>query len=473
MVRVVACIAACIGFLAAATPTSPALLADENERLSIDQTIVADDGASVTALVSVLDATGRPVTGLTDFQVEIEGGPVDVASVTPAVDEERGIAVLLLLDVSGSMAGEPLAQAQAAAGTLVRGLLERDVAALLPFASAAPTDVSFTTSREALLRQIEATRVDAVGGTALFDAVVDGLDVLALRAPTARRAVVLLTDGRDSGDLSEHSREEALGRAANGGVPIFAVGLGADADTGLLSALAGAAGGAFYQAPTPADVPAIFDLIAETLRSQYALTLPLNPDGGARQELLVRVQAGERTLTARADVLLRPPDAASPAGGSVPVVAIGLVSLLAVVVVGGGALLIRKRRRRPVPYGGAAAGSPLSVRPETNGHAEASAAGRLTVVAGPNEGTSVLLVDGAISIGSDPACALRLDAGESVVAGTHARVWLQRGRLMVHHLARSRETHVQERPVEWAALEPHDVLRIGPHVIEFLLESPT
>ena len=53
------------------------------------------------------------------------------------------------------------------------------------------------------------------------------------------------------------------------------------------------------------------------------------------------------------------------------------------------------------------------------------------------------------------------------VAETHARVWIKGDQLMLHHVARRRQTLVGERAVEWATLKPLDTLRIGPHLISF------
>ena len=93
--------------------------------------------------------------------------------------------------------------------------------------------------------------------------------------------------------------------------------------------------------------------------------------------------------------------------------------------------------------------------------------GRLIVVEGPNTGVEVSLADGAIVIGSGKDSGLRLDGSDGSVAGTHARVWIKGDQLMLHHVARRRQTLVGERAVEWATLRPLDTLRIGPHLISF------
>ncbi len=455
-------------------PAWHAASAEEGARFSIDQVIVAQDSDSITALVSVLDATGRPVLGLTSFEASVDGASVPLTAVGPVLNADRGIAVLLLLDVSGSMAGEPLAQAKAAAKTFVQGLLERDVAAVATFAHQAPDSVVFTTDRGVLLGRITATETDPNGGTALYDAIVGGLNAEVSRAPTDRRALVLLTDGQDLGGVSEHTRDDALAAAETSGIPIFAIGVGQDADVALLDMLAQKAGGGFYAAPTPADVPAIFDIIGMTLRSQYSLELALPPGASSRRELTVSVDVDGERRTARASFEV--PTTAGNAGDTggrlaVPI-GVAFVGLLAVVVVAVGAVFVRRRvRNRGALTGGRGAHASVPSRTGDSLERAAALSGRLTVVAGPHAGTSVSLAAGPVDIGSDPVCTLRLNGADNAVSRTHARVWLHSDRLMLHHLARDHETLVQGRPVEWATLEPQDTLQIGPHVIEFALDG--
>lgn len=443
-----------------------AVFGQEDNRISVDQVIVAEDGQGLTALVSVLDPAGQPLLGLTSFEASIDGNAVRVDSVDSVVNEGAAIAALLLMDVSRSMGGAPLAQARNAAVAFVQELRPQDVAAVAPFAHTAPSDVTFTSDRNALAAAIEALRMGEYGGTALYDALVQGL-VVASRAPAAGRAIVLLTDGQDSGDLSEHARSEAVAAAAGAGVPIFAIGLGANADSAFLGDLVDAAGGRVYQAPTEAEVPGIFAAIGSMLRSRYALTLPLPRGERAERELLIAVTLDEATLTARAS--FEAPSAVaeldSTGAGRSLVLWSGL--LLGAGLACGAVVVIARRRKRRIPV---LAGGPgqvsLPPRRVNDGRETSLAPGRLTVVEGPNTGASVALAAGPIDIGSDPACALQLSGA---VAGVHARGWLHGRRLMLHHLARGWQTLVRDEPIEWATLEPNEALQIGPWVIAFTI----
>ncbi len=437
--------------------------------MSCDQVVVSEAGDSITIFVSVLDRhSGTPVEGIAGFTVAVDGTPVAVEAVEPVADSEAGVAVLIMLDVSGSMRGEPIAQARAAAEALVEQPSDQDVAAVLPFADSVPGDVEFTSSRDELVRAIQAVSTAGETGTALYDAVVQGIGAVE-GAAVPRRAVVLLTDGQESGDLSEHTRDDTLQAAAAAGIPIFAVGLGEDADKDFLSRLAQSSGGAWYYAPSPAQVRAIFDDIGAKLRSQYAVTAELPASEDADRELTVTTDLDGTIVSAEASFQApaAQPGPAAGDGGLPPLLWLMVVAVV-VAVVAVIAISIRRRGRT----GRVLAGGPgqnVSVPAQIDDLSQQVPAplGRLRVIEGPNAGTSVVVATEPVDIGTDPDCGLRLDSAGGAVASRHARVWAQSGGFILHHLARGRETLVGDKQVEWISLEADDKLRIGPHVIGF------
>jgi len=444
--------------------------AQEGNRLSVDQVVVSRDGKEITALASVLNATGQPIEGLIDFRASVDGTAAEPLSVQPVVSQQLGIAVVLLIDVSGSMSGEPLAQAKAAADAFVQDLLPQDVAAVVAFAKTAPVDSTFTGNPNALRDQIDALKISDEPGTALHDAVFNGLSI-AVAAPTTRRAIVLLTDGKDSGrSVSQHTHEEVLSSAASAGIPIFAIGLGSTPDAEFLQALSQSAGGRFLEAKTPADIPNIFNEVGATLRSQYAIRLPLSPAPSAERELVLRVDVDGETLTGR--TRFRAEAAIEPQGDSTTAawlfVLPAVVALLGVASVG---VFLLRRRRRLGLAGGPGTDSTVSLRNTGDSPIAATALGSLRLVDGPNAGIRVSLASGPVDIGSDPSCGLQLDTADRSVAATHARAWLQSGRLMVHHLARGHQTIVAGKPIDWATLEPGDTFQVGSHLISFDLDG--
>ena len=233
-----------------------------------------DPGASgdVVAVVNVTDASGRPVAGLTgeNFAARLGGSSVPVGQVTSAVNSDISIGVVLVVDVSGSMAGDPLVQAQRAARVFVEGLAPIDSVALVTFGDGAAPVLNFTTDRGAVIGALDS--LQAAGNTALYQATSVSAFVAA-SSQTQRKAVVLLSDGLDFGNRSVVSREDSLAQASAMGVPFFTVGLGSEIDRTYLDALAQATGGRFLETPSPEGLSQAYQSIGEFLHSQYVVTL--------------------------------------------------------------------------------------------------------------------------------------------------------------------------------------------------------
>jgi VWFA-related protein len=281
----------------------------------------ASKPGDVVAVVSVVDASGRPVVGLTkeNFVARIgglpegqAGSPASISQVTAAVNSDIGVAVVLAVDVSGSMKGDPLVQAQGAAHAFVDGLAPIDSVALVTFGDDVTPVLNFTTDRGAVFAGLDS--LEAVGNTALYQAASVSAFVAA-SAQTQRKAVILLSDGVDFGNRSAVSREESLAQAAAIGAPFFAIGLGTDVDRGYLETLAQGTGGRFLEAPTAQGLSELYRAIGDFLRSQYIVTLsPGSLDRGQPLALEIEVTVGEASGLARETLpaLETPPTAEPP-----------------------------------------------------------------------------------------------------------------------------------------------------------------
>ncbi|RPI97475.1 MAG: VWA domain-containing protein, partial [Chloroflexi bacterium] len=163
----------------------------------------------LTVLVTTRDQYNVPVQNLTtaDFQVTVDGNPVEVVSVENITQSELPISVVLVIDTSESMVGEPLNDAKEAALAFLDNLAPGDEVALIDFDSVVRVVQDFTTDLDAVRASIEA--LEAGGRTALYDASAAAAE-LANRANTPRRFVVLLTDGNEYGGLSANPRETGV-----------------------------------------------------------------------------------------------------------------------------------------------------------------------------------------------------------------------------------------------------------------------
>src|SRR5688500_10731180 len=108
----------------------------------------------VNVTVTVTDANGRFVPGLRkdDFEVWEDGKPV---TITHFDNERVPVSLGLVMDTSGSMAGEKLSSAKSAVERFLYGLLDQnDEVFLYQFESQATLVQDWTTDRRAVSRAL-------------------------------------------------------------------------------------------------------------------------------------------------------------------------------------------------------------------------------------------------------------------------------------------------------------------------------
>jgi VWFA-related protein len=161
--------------------------------------------ASVNVDVAVLSSTGAPVKGLTaaDFSILSDGEPVPIASFTPG---PVPLNVVLLIDISGSMRWDMRSDVKDDAKDEVNegfipsvrptdririGSVAREIF-ISPSIAKSPQELKRTADRA--LAHLK----DAEGPSPLWDALHDAIEALA--GEDGRRAVILISDGRASGN---------------------------------------------------------------------------------------------------------------------------------------------------------------------------------------------------------------------------------------------------------------------------------
>ncbi len=199
------------------------------------------------------------------IDVTENGAPVDEV-VTPLTDQV--ISVMLAVDTSGSMDGDPLAQAKVAAIQLLDVLPADARVGVIGFSDDATLVSAFTTERDASRAALN--DLAAGGGTSLYDAVV--LAAEQVRASDAdRTAILVLSDGADSGETgSDASLEEAATAAADSGADVYAVSLQTDdSDPAALSSLVEPSDGRVVQAAEPDALAAAYLDLGQRIVNQY------------------------------------------------------------------------------------------------------------------------------------------------------------------------------------------------------------
>ncbi len=232
----------------------------------------------------VTTRSGEPVTGLDADRFELRQDGQRRTIERFSEGDAVPLSLALVIDGSGSML-ESLGHAKRAAGEFLESTLDEGDEALLVDFDARPRLLHGRTEDVASL----VDRFDEIrsrGGSAVYDAIL--FAALQLEAAPGRRALVVLTDGLDSGSrLSPRNCVEAARRT---GVPIFVLALGPGYETTpshhrlALEQLAVESGGGWYRIRAMDDVPDAYRAIETQLRGQYLLGFS-TPSPLSRQEL--------------------------------------------------------------------------------------------------------------------------------------------------------------------------------------------
>ncbi|TNF25114.1 MAG: VWA domain-containing protein, partial [Deltaproteobacteria bacterium] len=212
---------------------------------------------------------------------------VDVRAKAEVVAVERApMNVALVVDRSGSMQGDKLLSARAAALSLLDDLDDGDRVALLSYASDVsvdvPTMVLGPRTRPVFERAIE--ELTAAGGTALAEALAVGADEVLRGFDEADLVrVILLSDGRPTvGETEPHRIETLAARLYEEGVPVTTMGIGYDYNEDLMTSVAMAGGGNYYYVEDPRETAVLLSRemssLGRTVARDVELTLELPPE---------------------------------------------------------------------------------------------------------------------------------------------------------------------------------------------------
>lgn len=226
----------------------------------------------VELFTNVVDKKGKPVEGLgeKDFTI-LEDGVQQQVRRFELVDD-LPIYAGVMIDTSSSMGerGGRLDEAvKSALGFFQKVIKPKDRAAVFTFSDTPTLGVRFTNQMDVLTGALQG--LTAEGNTALYDSLIYALYYFG--GIKGKKAIVLLSDGQDSG--SHYSFSEALEYARRSGVAIYAVGIDIqqkDYDTrAKLQKLADETGGRPFFIAAASELEKVFASVEEELRSQYML----------------------------------------------------------------------------------------------------------------------------------------------------------------------------------------------------------
>ncbi len=185
---------------------------------------------------------------------------------SPAAPGDCGISVVMVFDVSGSMAGAGMAGAKAAGNAFIdelNGVI--DEAAIIAFNEVAWVVQSMTTIKPHLYNAING--LSTGGYTAVWDGIYTGLTELIANGVNTNRAVIAVTDGTNS--AGSRTPADIISIANRNRIRVFTIGLGTAVDEAELKEIANTTGGQYYQTQNPSQLTQIYKEISTIIFQGY------------------------------------------------------------------------------------------------------------------------------------------------------------------------------------------------------------
>jgi VWFA-related protein len=212
-------------------------------------------------------------------------------TITSFRHEDVPVAMGIVIDNSGSMR-EKRDKVNKAALNLVRSSNPQDQVFVVNFNDEYYLDQAFTSDINKLREALE--KVEARGGTALYDAIVASSDYMKKNARLQKKVLFVVTDGEDN--ASRESLEEAVRRLQEeNGPTVYAIGLLGEEKARrarrALETIAQRTGGIAFLPRTLDEVDEISRTVAHDIRNQYTIGYKPSTPKSAGGYRAIRVEA--------------------------------------------------------------------------------------------------------------------------------------------------------------------------------------
>jgi len=265
----------------------------------IEATATPDKLANqVSIFVTVTGADEQSISGLSrsDFEAVEDGKKIDIDEVLQATDP---MAIVLAIDTSGSMQARDksgltsMDAAKKAAINFIAMLSPDDQVALFSFNNEPLLQADFTVDHDKVITSIKALAAKNRAATCLFDTAFEAVKKSA-EIPRGRRAIILLTDGKDekgNRQCSTYNSSDVIDAATTKTirVPVYTIGVGPKVDARELGRISSLTGGRNLLAASISELEQFYRTLANQLKNQYLVTYKTRIPSG-EHSFVIKVQ---------------------------------------------------------------------------------------------------------------------------------------------------------------------------------------
>lgn len=270
------------------------------------------DTRLVVLHASVMDSKGNLITNLPKEAFKVYENGVQ-QQLRMFRREDIPISLGLIVDNSGSMRNRRQ-KVEAAALAMVKSSNRDDEVMVVNYNDEAYEDVPLTNDLKKMEEGL--TRIDARGGTAMYDAISMTADRLKEKGKRDKKVILLITDGNDNASVTK--LEDLIRKLSSGSsqVVVHIIGILEEEDRRearkakrAIEQIAEATGGLHYFPKDLAEVEKISLQVAEDIRSQYVLAYSpaiQELDGSFRQIKVTANGPNKPTVRTRSGYYAKP-----------------------------------------------------------------------------------------------------------------------------------------------------------------------
>lgn len=236
--------------------------------------------------IQVRDNMVNPIGRLSanNFEVSIDGNLIGPLSIKSLQDSQEKINIVLCLDLSGSMKGDPLLKVKKSIIGFINKLSPKIKLSILGFSDSVEVIFDFTSEKDFMISQLQDITVRG-NQTALYYGAFKGLDKL-LSVNSNNRMLIIVGDGKNESLASSYTENDVISKAKNLGIPIYTIGYSKIEKTFLqaFERISQLTNGKYYFAKSEEDLNSNYENLLDDISNTYLINYSVDRSLGNGQE---------------------------------------------------------------------------------------------------------------------------------------------------------------------------------------------